>query len=164
MQTREERVHQVFGVKIRIDDSSHRVLARNGRGRKTSIGELSDGNSSNQSTRTRRSRFPRAHLVRQFGDFIAVNDVSFQVKKGEIFGFLGPNGSGKTPCIKMLTGLLPLSGGEARVEGIDVRNDPEAVRESIGYMSQNFSLYPDLDGHGKSYSFTDAFTDCPRSG
>jgi ABC-type multidrug transport system ATPase subunit len=84
------------------------------------------------------------HLVRRFGNFTAVNDVSFTVQKGEIFGFLGPNGSGKTTVIKMLTGLLPLSGGEASVQGIDVRKDPESVRENIGYMSQNFSLYSDL--------------------
>ena len=84
------------------------------------------------------------NLVRRFGHFTAVNDVSFRVEKGEIFGFLGPNGSGKTTVIKMLTGLLPLSGGTAWVEGMDVRVDPEAVRERIGYMSQNFSLYYDL--------------------
>jgi len=84
------------------------------------------------------------HLVRRFGNFTAVNDVSFRVEKGEIFGFLGPNGSGKTTVIKMLTGLLPLSGGSALVEGIDVRADSEGVRERIGYMSQNFSLYYDL--------------------
>lgn len=84
------------------------------------------------------------HLVRRFGTFTAVNDVSFRVEQGEIFGFLGPNGSGKTTVIKMLTGLLPLSGGEASVCGIDVRKDPDGVREHIGYMSQNFSLYSDL--------------------
>jgi ABC-2 type transport system ATP-binding protein len=84
------------------------------------------------------------HLVRRFGAFTAVNDISFRVEKGEIFGFLGPNGSGKTTIIKMLTGLLPLSEGEARVEGLDVRKDAEAVRERIGYMSQKFSLYDDL--------------------
>ena len=84
------------------------------------------------------------NLVRRFGNFTAVNDVSFRVQKGEIFGFLGPNGSGKTTVIKMLIGLLPLSGGEASVLGIDVRKDPETVRENIGYMSQNFSLYSDL--------------------
>src|SRR6059058_1673874 len=84
------------------------------------------------------------HLVRRFGNFTAVNDVSFRVEKGEIFGFLGPNGSGKTTVIKMLTGLLPLSGGSAFVEGVDVGADSESVRERIGYMSQNFSLYYDL--------------------
>jgi ABC-type multidrug transport system ATPase subunit len=84
------------------------------------------------------------HLVRRFGNFTAVNDVSFHVEKGEIFGFLGPNGSGKTTVIKMLTGLLPLSEGSARVEGLDVRTDSEGIRERIGYMSQNFSLYYDL--------------------
>src|ERR1700758_742948 len=84
------------------------------------------------------------HLVRRFGHITAVNDVSFQVRRGEIFGFLGPNGSGKTTVIKMLTGLLPLSAGDANVEGLNVRTDAERVRERIGYMSQNFSLYPDL--------------------
>jgi ABC-2 type transport system ATP-binding protein len=84
------------------------------------------------------------HLVRRFGRVTAVNDVSFRVEKGEIFGFLGPNGSGKTTVIKMLTGLLPLSGGAATVEGLNVRTNSEGVRERIGYMSQNFSLYFDL--------------------
>jgi ABC-type multidrug transport system ATPase subunit len=84
------------------------------------------------------------HLVRRFGKVAAVDDVSFQVRQGEIFGFLGPNGSGKTTVIKMLTGLLPLTSGSAQVEGVDVRADSEGVRERIGYMSQNFSLYYDL--------------------
>src|SRR5690348_17662435 len=83
------------------------------------------------------------HLVRRFGNFTAVNDVSFRVERGEIFGFLGPNGSGKTTVIKMLTGLLPLSRGSATVEGLDVRKNSEDVRERFGYMSQNFSLYFD---------------------
>src|SRR5258708_14047645 len=84
------------------------------------------------------------HLVRRFGKFTAVNDVSFRVEKGEIFGFLGSNGSGKTTVIKMLTGLLPLSAGSAQVEGLDVRTDSESIRERVGYMSQNFSLYDAL--------------------
>jgi drug efflux transport system ATP-binding protein len=102
------------------------------------------------------------HLVRRFGTFTAVNDVSFRVEKGEIFGFLGPNGSGKTTVIKMLTGLLPLSEGSARVEGLDVRKDSEGVRERIGYMSQKFSLYDDLtvtenlQFYGRIYGLTPA--------
>src|SRR5260370_8709051 len=84
------------------------------------------------------------NLARRFGHFTAVNDVSFRVEKGEIFGFLGPNGSGKTTVIKMLTGLLPLSSGSAYVEGLDVRTDSQPVRDPIAYISQNFSLYFDL--------------------
>jgi ABC-2 type transport system ATP-binding protein len=84
------------------------------------------------------------NLVRKFGDFVAVNGIGFRVEKGEIFGFLGPNGSGKTTVIKMLTGLLPLTGGSAIVEGLNVQTNADDVRERIGYMSQNFSLYNDL--------------------
>ncbi len=84
------------------------------------------------------------HITRRFGDFTAVDSVSFTVEPGEIFGFLGPNGSGKTVTIKMLCGILPLTSGAAWVDGIDVRVDPDAVRARIGYMSQKFSLYDDL--------------------
>jgi len=84
------------------------------------------------------------NLVRRFDAFTAVDGISFSVQPGEIFGFLGPNGSGKTVTIKMLCGILPLNGGTARVDGIDVGQDPDAVRARIGYMSQKFALYDDL--------------------
>src|SRR5499425_477313 len=83
-------------------------------------------------------------LTRRFGDFTAVDHISFNVEQGEVFGFLGPNGSGKTTVIKMLTGILPITEGKAWVDGIDVSADPDEVRLRIGYMSQKFSLYDDL--------------------
>ena len=83
-------------------------------------------------------------LTRRFGDFVAVDKASIKVEKGEVFGFLGPNGSGKTTVIKMLTGLLPITEGDAWIEGLDVRTQADEVRERIGYMSQKFSLYDDL--------------------
>jgi ABC-2 type transport system ATP-binding protein len=83
-------------------------------------------------------------LTRRFGDFVAVDDVSFQVARGEIFGFLGPNGAGKTTTMKMLTGLVPPSAGRGEVAGFDVATDGESIRRNIGYMSQLFSLYDDL--------------------
>lgn len=84
------------------------------------------------------------HLTRWFGSFVAVNDISLEVPRGEIFGFLGPNGAGKSTTIRMLCGLLPPSSGMGVVAGYDVREDPEAVKQRIGYMSQKFSLYEDL--------------------
>jgi ABC-2 type transport system ATP-binding protein len=83
-------------------------------------------------------------LTRRFGDFTAVDRVSFEVHAGEIFGFLGPNGAGKTTTIKMLTGLLPPTEGEGWVAGHDIRHERPAIKRSIGYMSQRFSLYTDL--------------------
>jgi ABC-2 type transport system ATP-binding protein len=84
------------------------------------------------------------HLSRRFGDFVAVNDVSFDVRAGEIFGFLGSNGAGKSTTIRMLCGLLRPTSGTAIVGGIDVTQDPEGVKRRIGYMSQRFSLYEKL--------------------
>ena len=81
------------------------------------------------------------HLSRRFGAFTAVDDVSFEVKTGEIFGFLGSNGAGKSTTIRMLCGLLRPSAGTAIVGGVDVSTDPEGVKRRIGYMSQRFSLY-----------------------
>jgi len=81
------------------------------------------------------------HLTRTFGAFRAVDDVSFDVRRGEVFGFLGSNGAGKSTTIRMLCGLLTPTSGRALVDGIDVGREPEAVKRRIGYMSQRFSLY-----------------------
>ncbi|RMH53956.1 MAG: ABC transporter ATP-binding protein [Bacteroidetes bacterium] len=83
-------------------------------------------------------------LTRRFGDFTAVDALTFSVEAGEIFGFLGANGAGKTTAIRMLTGLLRPTSGEARVVGFDVYTQAEAIKRHIGYMSQRFSLYEDL--------------------
>jgi ABC-2 type transport system ATP-binding protein len=83
-------------------------------------------------------------LSRTFGSFKAVDRISFEVRTGEVFGFLGANGAGKTTAIRMLTGLLEPSEGKARVAGFDVYTDSEAIKRNIGYMSQKFSLYDDL--------------------
>jgi ABC-2 type transport system ATP-binding protein len=84
------------------------------------------------------------NLTRKFGDFTAVDNVSFDVDQGEIFGFLGANGAGKTTTIKMLTGLLKPTSGEGSVGGWDINRDYEKIKTRIGYMSQRFSLYDDL--------------------
>ncbi len=84
------------------------------------------------------------HLTRRFGTFTAVDDVGFQVKKGEIFGFLGPNGAGKSTTIRMLCGLLQPSSGNGTVAGFDILRETEQIKLHIGYMSQKFSLYEDL--------------------
>jgi ABC-2 type transport system ATP-binding protein len=84
------------------------------------------------------------NLTRSFGAFTAVNAITFDVKEGEIFGFLGANGAGKTTALKMLTGLLTPTSGKAMVAGFDVWREPEQVKRRIGYMSQRFSLYEDL--------------------
>ncbi len=83
-------------------------------------------------------------LSRVFGDFTAVDRVSFAVGAGEVFGFLGANGAGKTTAIRMLTGLLAPTSGSARVAGADVSQNPDEVKRRIGYMSQRFALYDDL--------------------
>lgn len=83
-------------------------------------------------------------LTKRFGDFIATNAITFEVAQGEIFGFLGANGAGKTTAMRMLCGLLKPSSGEAKVAGFDVYTQTEKVKQSIGYMSQKFSLYEDL--------------------
>src|SRR5438270_131565 len=83
-------------------------------------------------------------LTKRFGTFMAVDHVSFSVGKGSIFGFLGPNGSGKTTVIRMLCGILEPSEGTGRIGGHDIVRDAEPIKEMIGYMSQKFSLYDEL--------------------
>jgi ABC-2 type transport system ATP-binding protein len=102
------------------------------------------------------------NLTRRFGRFVAVDDVSFDVRRGEIFGFLGSNGAGKSTTIRMLCGLLKPTSGSALVGRIDVTRDPEAVKRRIGYMSQKFSLYElltvdqNIRFFGGVYGLTDA--------
>ena len=84
------------------------------------------------------------NLSKLFGDFAAVNQISFQVKAGEIFGFLGANGAGKTTAMKMLIGILSPTSGKAIVAGFDVYKEAESIKKNIGYMSQKFALYDDL--------------------
>lgn len=83
-------------------------------------------------------------LTKKFGSFTATKDLTFEVHQGEIFGFLGANGAGKTTAIKMLIGLLAPSSGKANVAGFDIYNETEKIKKNIGYMSQKFSLYEDL--------------------
>lgn len=84
------------------------------------------------------------NLEKKFGKFIAVNKISFSVKKGEIFGFLGPNGAGKSTTIRMLCGIITPTSGKGYVAGYDIFRDTELIKQSIGYMSQKFSLYEDM--------------------
>ncbi len=83
-------------------------------------------------------------LTKQFGDFLAVDHISFEVKEKEVVGYLGPNGSGKTTTIRILLGLLLPTAGRASVLGLDIQRDPEKIRRQVGYMSQKFALYDEL--------------------
>ncbi|MBX3643092.1 MAG: ABC transporter ATP-binding protein [Rubrivivax sp.] len=97
------------------------------------------------------------HLTRRFGDFVAVADTSFDVKRGEVFGLLGPNGAGKTTTFRMLCGLLPPSGGQLRVAGVDMRHARAAARRHIGYVSQKFALYANLSVEDNLRFFAGAY-------
>ena len=85
-----------------------------------------------------------SNLTKKFGTFTAVDNISFEVKEGEIFGFLGANGAGKTTAMQMLTGLSKPTSGTGIVAGYDIRHESEKIKKNIGYMSQKFSLYEDL--------------------
>lgn len=101
-------------------------------------------------------------LTKRFGDFVATNSITFEVHAGEIFGFLGANGAGKTTAMRMLCGLLKPSSGEATIAGFDIYKQTESIKKNIGYMSQKFSLYEDLTVrenitfYGGIYGLTDA--------
>lgn len=105
---------------------------------------MSGGGATGRAAASRGPAIKARELTRSFGEFTAVDAISFEVGAGEVFGFLGANGAGKTTAIRMLTGLLSPTGGEASVAGHDVRAEPDAVKRSIGYMSQRFSLYEDM--------------------
>ncbi len=97
------------------------------------------------------------NLTKRFGTFTAVNNVSLSVRQGEIFGFLGANGAGKTTVIRMLCGLLLPSSGMGKVAGYDILTQPERIKRAIGYMSQKFSLYPDMTGRENLYFYGAAY-------
>ncbi len=97
------------------------------------------------------------HLVRKFGDFVAVADTSFDVRRGEVFGLLGPNGAGKTTSFRMLCGLLPATSGRLRVAGVDVRTARASARRRIGYVSQKFALYGSLSALENLQFFAGAY-------
>src|SRR5262249_2995976 len=108
-------------------------------------GHRRDGACPERSRKVTEAPAIEAHeLTRRFDGFTAVDRISFEIRSGEVFGFLGANGAGKTTAIRMLTGLLAPTGGRATVAGHDILRDAEQVKRDIGYMSQRFSLYEDL--------------------
>lgn len=126
-------------VKPRFEDAFiARLKTKINISEQTIITPLLDSNSSDQSV------ISVDNLTRTFGDFIAVNKISFNVKKGEVFGLLGANGAGKSTAFRMLCGLLPVSSGKVSVAGLDLRIAAADARRRIGYMAQKFSLYSDL--------------------
>jgi ABC-2 type transport system ATP-binding protein len=101
-------------------------------------------------------------IVKRFGELTAVNEVDLDVRHGEVFGMLGPNGAGKTTLVRMLTGIVPVTSGEARVAGVDVRRDPGAVRRAIGVVSQALTSDIDLSGY-ENLDIYARFFDMPRA-
>jgi ABC-2 type transport system ATP-binding protein len=102
-------------------------------------------------------------LTRRFGDRVAVDRLTLSVSEGEIFGLVGPDGAGKTTTMRLLTGILPASEGEAWVDGLNVAREPDAIKDRIGYMSQRFGLYPDLTVQENIDFYADLY-DVPRQG
>ncbi|MDE7240463.1 ATP-binding cassette domain-containing protein [Desulfovibrio sp.] len=102
------------------------------------------------------------HLTRKFGDFVAARDICFKVRAGEIFGLLGPNGAGKSTTFRMLCGLLRPTSGDCAVDGVDLLRSGSAARERLGYMAQNFSLYPDITVRENISIFADLYGLSPR--
>ena len=100
-------------------------------------------------------------LSKRYGDLVAVNDVSFEIAKGEVVGFLGPNGAGKTTTMRMLTGFIPPTDGQAVVDGHDMFEDPLAARRSVGYLPESPPLYPEMDVEGY-LAFVARLKDVPR--
>jgi len=124
---------------------------------------MSKNNTLNPGTRSTSGGITANKLTKRFGDFVAVNAISFEVQRGEIFGFLGANGAGKTTAMRMLCGLSLPTSGEATVAGYDVYKENEKIKSNIGYMSQKFSLYEDLtvkenmQFYGGIYHMTDDY-------
>ncbi len=101
-------------------------------------------------------------ITKRYGDFLAVDDVSFTAQAGEVIGFLGPNGAGKTTTMRILTGFLPATDGSARIAGHDIFNEPLAARRAIGYLPENPPLYPEMDVAGY-LEFVTRIKDVPRA-
>ena len=124
---------------------------------------MSKNNTLSPGTRSTSGGITANKLTKRFGDFVAVNAISFEVQRGEIFGFLGANGAGKTTAMRMLCGLSLPTSGEATVAGYDVYKENEKIKSNIGYMSQKFSLYEDLtvkenmQFYGGIYHMTDDY-------
>jgi ABC-2 type transport system ATP-binding protein len=101
-------------------------------------------------------------IVKRYGEFVAVDDVSFRVDAGEVVGFLGPNGAGKTTTMRILTGFLPASDGTALIDGHDIFDEPIAARRAIGYLPESPPLYPEMDVQGY-LTFVAKLKDVPRA-
>lgn len=133
----EPRFEDAFVLQLREQNPKTKTTAPT----QTEPPQSPDNQSTHQSTHTDDPVISVSHLIRRFGEFVAVNAISFSVQRGEIFGLLGANGAGKSTTFRMLCGLLPPSGGNLSVAGVDLRTAAAKARARIGYMSQKFALY-----------------------